>query len=242
MTASDLISAALQRILVIEAGSTPNSDDIATGLLRLNDLIDSWATERLLVYTVTRTTWTIAANTASYTVGTGATISCFRPTSPQDLTVKYRDTNLTNPVEIQLSNLTDDAYAAIPIKTLTSVYPTTFYYNPTYGSTGFGTLTLWMIPTSTTLQGVIYAPTPVTQLALSDTISLPPGWQRMLRENLALELCPDFNVTPSSTMIQVAMESKANVKRSNERFSDLSVDAALLSRARPFYNIYTDGR
>lgn len=238
MTTADLITAALQRILVLEAGSVPNADDINVGLLRLNDLIDSWATERLTIYAITRSTWTIASGTADYTVGTGATVNVSRPIRPEELTVKYRDTSLTNPIEIGLSNLTADAYAAIPIKTLTSVYPTCFYYNPTYGSTGFGTLTLWMIPTSASLQGVIYGPTPVSQLGLNDTISLPPGYQRFLRENLALELCPDFNVQPSPVMMQMAAESKANIKRANERFSDMSVDAALISRSIPYYNIY----
>ena len=41
MTAADLITAALQRLLVIERSGTPSADDINIGLQRLNDLIES---------------------------------------------------------------------------------------------------------------------------------------------------------------------------------------------------------
>lgn len=55
------------------------------------------------------------------------------------------------------------------------------YYNPTW-TAGLGLVYLWPLPTSTTLQGVIYTPVPVAEFAsLSTTISLPPGYRRFLR-------------------------------------------------------------
>lgn len=238
MTAADLITAALQRLLVLERGGTPNADDVNIGLQRLNDMIESWQTERLTTYTQNRATWTLVSNQASYTVGSGGEIDIPRPLLPQDITVKVRDTSQTLPPELNLNNLTDDAWAAVPIKNLTSVYPTAYYYSPTYGSSGLGTLTFWLVPTSSTLQGVIYYRAPVSTLTLYDTIYLPPGYLRALRDNLALELAPDYSVQPSPMLVQTAIEAKGNFKRANERLADMQCDAAVTNQSKPFYNIF----
>lgn len=238
MTAAELITAALQRLLVLERGGTPSAEDITVGLSRLNDLIESWQTERLTTYIQSRATWTLVANQASYTVGSGGEIDIPRPLLPQDITVKVRDTSQSLPPELNLNNLTDDAWAAVPIKNLTSVYPTAYYYSPTYDTTGFGALSFWLIPTSSTLQGVIYYRSPISTLSLYDTIYLPPGYNRALRDNLAVELAADYAIQPSTSLLQSAIEAKGNIKRANERLADMQCDAAVTNQSKPFYNIF----
>lgn len=238
MTTAELITAALQRLLVIERGTVPAGDDMQTGLDRLNDMIESWQTERMTTYIQKRYTWTMVSNQASYTVGAGAEIDIPRPLLPQDITVKVRDTSQSLPPELNLNNLTDDAWAQVPIKNLTSIYPTAYYYSPTYDTTGYGTLTFWLVPTSSTLEGVIYYREPISTLSLYDTIYLPPGYTRALRDNLALELAADYSVNPSPSLIASANEAKGNIKRANTRFADLQCDAAVTNQSKPFYNIF----
>ena len=243
MTVSDLITGALQDLRVLQVGEVVSSNDASFALERLNDWINALATEGLTVYTNTRTIWTLSTAT-SYTIGSGGAVNCARPTGPMDIVdIGFQDTSVSPTIEYNLGPvLTDDAWAGIAQKELTSVYPQAWYYNPTW-TAGLGLLHPWPIPTSTTLQGVIYAPTPVSEFsAISETIALPPGYRRFLRTGLARELSSAFDAALTQEMQIAAIESKADVKRANMRLSDMSSGVAgiLFGGAGPHYNIYSD--
>jgi hypothetical protein len=78
--------------------------------------------------------------------------------------------------------------------------------------------------------------------AISDTIALPPGYRRFMRTNLAKELASAFDSPLTPDIQQAAAESKADVKRANERLMDLSSGVAglIFGGAGPHYNIYSD--
>jgi hypothetical protein len=242
MTVNNLIVCALQELGLIGAGETPSAEDQALVFEHLNVLIDGWATQRLTMYTLARTVWTIASGTQTYTVGTGAVVNVMRPPLSTEIDIRYQDTSSTPPLERPLTVLTEQAWAAIPQKTLTSVLPQCAYYNPTYTvPTGYGTISLWMVPTSATLQGVLYAPQPVAQFAApTDVLYLPPGYYKALRENLAVDIANDFERPVSQRLSDGAEESLANIKRANYRIVDLPCEAAgLFGADRPVYNIMT---
>lgn len=233
MTAGDLITSALKRIGAIGATETPSDEDAASGLEALNLLIDQWQLEPLTIFTITRATWTITANDGSYTVGSGGDVNITRPPNPSVVTIKFQDTSVSPVEEYSLGDpLTEAAYEAIPQKSITAPYPTRVYYNPTFGSTGLGTITLWPVPTATTLQGVIYAPAPIGEAAtLTTDLYLPTGYRRFYVTNLAVELGPIFNKNVSDDLRDQARDSKAAVKRANKRLRDLMVDPAALGAA-----------
>ena len=242
---TELITGALQDLRVVQTGEVVSADDAALGLSRLNDWINTLATERLSVYTLTRTTWTLVAGTASYTIGTGATVNIARPTGPLAIeNIGFQDTAPDTTIEYNLGPpLTEDAYDAIAQKTLTSTFPQVWYYNPTYDASGYGVLIPYPIPTSTTLEGVIYSLTPVSEFtAVTDTIALPPGYRRFLRTGLALELSSAFDAGITPALQQAASESKADIKRANMRLSDMSsgVAGTLFGGAGWPYNIFSD--
>jgi len=243
VTVQELITASLQDLRVIQTGETASADDAALGLSRLNDWINTLTTENLTVYTVTRTTWTLTT-AASYTIGVGATVDVARPTGPLAIqNIGFQDTAPSVTIEYNLGPpLTEDAYAGIAQKTLTSVFPQNWYYNPTYSS-GYGLLIPYPVPTSETLEGVIYTLTPVAEFdAISDTIALPPGYRRFLRTGLALELSSAFDAGLTPALQMAAMESKADVKRANMRLSDMNsgIAGTIFGGARWPYNIYSD--
>ncbi len=233
----DVIKQALKDLGVLAAGEVPTSEESEDARVALNNLLDEWATERLQIYTTTRTTWTIVASTATYTVGSGGTVPIARPTFIDS--IGYIDTTPTPDLELPLHMLTDAEYRALPQKPLTSTLPVSWYYEPTYP---LGTLSLFPVPTSTTLLGAIYAPTAVTSFAaLTTSVALPPGYARMLAKNLAVELAPSYERMINPGLLNAAMESKASVKRSNERVKLLCFPAdALIGGSAGRYDINSD--
>lgn len=240
MTIGDLVTSTLEDLGIVGAGTDPSAEDSALALSRVNDWIDSLANERLTLYTVSRTTWTIVASTTSYSIGTSATVNVARPTGPSQIqSIGYIDTSADPDLEILLGRpLSEDAYAAIPQKALTSALPQAWYYNPTLPT---GTLKPWPVPTSTTLQGVIYTPQPVSEFtALSDTLTLPPGYRKWVRAQLKIEVAPAFERPVTPEMRQEAREAKSGITRANQRDMDLILDPrALIGTARQ-YDINAD--
>ena len=237
-TVLDVINLALKEIGVLEAGETATADDSTDGLVTLNHLMDGYAAERLQIYKVTRTTWTIVSGTQTYTIGTGGDVNIARPVYIDHVT--FIDTSPSKNIEYQLSPLTEDAWARVPIKTLQSPFPTAWYEDAVFP---LRTLSFWPVPTSSTLLGGIYVPTAVAEFSATSTaISLPPGYRRMLVKGLAVEMLPSYGRQPHPALLQAADEAKEVVKRTNTRLLDMNFEGGSLiqGRSRNFvYNILT---
>ena len=237
ITVSKLFELALKRINVIGQGGSLTANDGDDALSFANNWLDSLAIEQITIPFRLRTTWTMVSGTATYTVGTGGDINIPRPTYIDH--VNYIDASLSPSIERELTPLTDAAYAAIPIKTLTNLLPSYYYWNPTYAS-GLGTLTFWLVPTSSVLTGALYAGSPVAQFVnLTDTLSVPPGWQWFLQENLAVFFAAIYreNLPPDPELVKSAMLSKLAITRANLRLQEMTVDPAL-THGSPRSNIY----
>jgi hypothetical protein len=245
MTVADLIGNALQRINVVQAGESPSPDDQADAFARLNQLMGKWRLRRLTIPYTLRTTWNLTSTKGTlaspYTVGTAGDINILRPPQPNQLVVRYQDTTVSPTLELPLTKLDDEAWEKIPQKNLTSTLPTCYYYNPTYAS-GFGSLYLWMVPTQASLQGVIYSPAGVANFsAVSDTITLPDGYDTFIQDSLSVDLWPMFRegqqIDP--VLIQSARDSEDAIKTANLRMVDLTLDPAFTSGG--YYDIQSDG-
>lgn len=153
-------------------------------------------------------------------------------------TVNLIDISLDPDQETPLTMLTEDGWASVTQKDMTSPQPTHWYYSPTYP---YGTLQLWPIPTNSDLECAVYAKLPLSTLETLDTVVvLPAGYERFLVKNVALDLCPAFEKQPSPLLLQQASESKGRVKRRNRRIADLSFDGGALVGRSGVYNIRTD--
>jgi len=233
----DIVTWALQDIGVLAAGEIATAQDALDGLAGLNALVDQLAAERLAVYKITRTVWTIAASTQNYTVGTGATVDVARPAQAESVKANWYDSAEATVTELPLGRFTDDEWRTLAQKGTTAEAPSAFYYAPTYPT---GTLSLWPVPTGSGLRGVLYAPEPVAEFAdLNTTVALPPGYRRMLRKNLAVELAPSFDKAVSPDLARAAAHSMSVVKRANVRMNELCLDDTL-SREGGGYLIRTD--
>lgn len=224
----EFITGALHDLGVLAEGEAPSGQEAADALIVLNQMADALGIERLILYEIVRTTQTLTASTASYTIGTGGTINIVRPVWIDHAGLVV-DTTATPPVEIPISVLTDDEYARWPSKTLTSTQPYAIWYDYKW-TAGLGTVFVLPIPTVSTTQLVLYTPgVAVAQFAnLSTVYTFPPGYQRALRKNLALEIAPMFHASPSPLLVNQAIESKAAIKRANHRPSHIQCDPALV--------------
>ena len=197
----------------------PDASDSVVALNRLNGLIDQWALERLTIYVITRTTHTIVASTATYSIGASGDIAIARPPSAEAIEhINLVETADDPDTETSLKVLTEDEYAGWMHKAETDVAPTHWYYSPTWPN---GTLYLLPIPTTSTLQITLYVPTALSEAAASTTtFTLPPGYERFMRTNLALELSSAFEKAPEPWLIQAARQSKQAIQVRNLRMQD----------------------
>ena len=228
-TARYFIAGALQELGVLATGETVQGSEGSEALDIANDFLDALGAERLSMFSVLRTVKTLAASTASYTIGTGGSIDIVRPLWIDTATLVV-DTAATIPTEIEIEVLTDAAYAVWPSKTLEASQPSAIYYDHAW-SAGLGRIYVLPIPDVGTTQLVLYTPQqPAAQFADFNTTSytFPPAFRRMLRKNLALELLPSYpGVQPSPLLLKQAMESKTQFKAANLRPLQLRRDPAL---------------
>lgn len=68
-TAMDLVVSALRNINALEAGETPNQNDAADALQTLNDMMESWSTDKLFVYAGVENLLSWTPGQYQYTVG-----------------------------------------------------------------------------------------------------------------------------------------------------------------------------
>jgi hypothetical protein len=229
-------------------------------LVALNQMIDSWNTERLAVFCTEDQIYAWPANERVRTLGpSGDFVYNILGTQNQDpLTTQTEDfiaietgTNQGQRRPILLEDSTyfrDPAtnvsyglrfinqlqYNNIAVKTVTSTYPQVMWVNMTFPNI---TMSVYPVPTRD-MEFHFVSVQPLTDPASLETLlEFPPGYLRAFRYNLALELAPEFNVEPSNEVRRIAMYSKRNLKRINNPDDVMAMPYSLMAR-RNRYNIY----
>src|ERR1017187_2707176 len=75
-----LLNLSLTLVGRLGAGRTAGAAESLVALNIANNLLDSWSTKRLTVFTVNLNTWPLVAGTESYTIGPAGTFNGVRPT------------------------------------------------------------------------------------------------------------------------------------------------------------------
>lgn len=231
-SAGDQINAALRLIGVLAEGETPSAEMSQDALDALNQMIDSWSTERLSVFCTVDQVFTWPASTISRTLGPTGQFVGVRPVRLDDATY-FRDPSTGVSYGIQFLN--QQQYNEIAVKTVTSTYPQVMWVNTEFPNV---TLTVYPVP-SKSLEFHLVSVKELTQPAtLATELVLPPGYLRAFKYNLACEIAPEFGVEPSTTVQRIAMISKRNLKRINNPNDVMSMPYPLAG-ARQKYNIYS---
>lgn len=230
-TAGDQINRALRLIGQLAEGEVPSAATSQDALVALNQMIDSWNTERLSVYSTQTQVFTWPAGEVTQTIGPTGDFVGNRPVFVDDATY-YTDPSGTS---FNIKQVNQDQYNAIAVKTNTSTLPIVLFVNNTFPDM---TLTVYPVPTQA-LEWNIVSVSELTQPALLTTeLYFPPGYLRAFAYALAVELAPEFGVEPSRQVSRIAMTSKRNLKRINNPNDVMSIPYAMIAR-RTGYNVYT---
>lgn len=73
-TPYDIVSRALKDIGALEAGETPTADAAQDALDMLNDMLDQWSNESMMVYNTTEIIFPVIPGTTQYTIGNGGDV------------------------------------------------------------------------------------------------------------------------------------------------------------------------
>ena len=231
-TAGDIIKGSLRLIGQLAEGEEPSADTAQDSLASMNQMIESWNTERLAVYATQTQVFNWPGGVASRTLGPTRDFVGQRPVQV-DAATYFKDGE--NGLSFGIKLVNQDQYNGIALKSVTSSYPQVLWVNDTYPDV---TLTVYPVP-SKLLQWYIVSVEPLSQPAvLATELTFPPGYLRAFRYNLACELAPEFGVEPSGQVMRIAMTSKRNLKRINNPDDVMSIPYPLIYTNRRF-NVYT---
>jgi hypothetical protein len=230
-TAGDQINRALRLLGVLAEGETPSASTSQDGLTALNQMIESWDTERLSVFSTQDQIFTWPAGQITRTLGPSGNFVGNRPVLFDDATY-YRDAG-TN-VSFGIKFINQQQYDGIAVKTVTSTYPQVIFVNMTYPD---ATMTVYPKPTRDLEWHFISVQELSNPAVLTTDLTFPPGYLRAFVYNLAMEIAPEFGVEPSPQVTRIAMTSKRNLKRINNPDDIMSMPYSLIA-TRQRFNIY----
>jgi len=230
-TAGDIINGSLRLIGVLAEGETPSAETSADALTAMNQMIDSWTTERLMIYTTLEQTFSWLPNNISQTLGPSGDFVGVRPLNMDDATY-FRDSATGISYGIKLIN--QQQYDGIAVKTVTSTYPQVMWINTNYPNID---MHVYPVPTKV-LEWHFISIDPLDQPAtLATDLAFPQGYLRAFRYNLAVEFAPEFGVEAPASVQRIAQVSKRNIKSNNDPGDIMSLPYSIVA-TRQRFNIF----
>lgn len=231
-TAFDQIKASLRLIGQLAEGEEPSPQAAQDALTAMNQMLDSWNTERLSVFSTQDQVFTWPADLITRTLGPTGDFVGNRPVLIDDATY-FRDPSTNVSFGIKLIN--QQQYDGIAVKTVTSTYPQVMWVNMEYPNIS---MTIYPKPTRL-LEWHFVSVEELTQPATLNTkLAFPPGYLRAFKYNLACEIANEFGVEPPQTVQRIAMTSKRNLKRINNPDDVMSMPYSIVA-SRQRFNIYS---
>jgi len=213
-TPSTMIVSALIKIGEKPVGGTLNANEQTEYLQRLNQMLETWFNDGLICYATQTDTHPLTAGDGVYTIGPGGDIDVPWPTK---IISAYTidGANLSRDIDV-IENL---EWESIVLKQLGNGYPSKLWYDNSFP---LGTIHLWMLPLgSLTLYITSYQRLQNFPL-ISTTVSLPPGYEKAIIDNLAIDLAMGLT-EPSERLVKSAERGLAMIKKNNLTVPKLSV-------------------
>jgi hypothetical protein len=237
-TANDLISRALRKAGILETGQTALANDSLEALDTLNDILDQWSLEDLMIVYTSIIEFPLVAGQLQYSIGSTGNIIAVRPI--ELITAWVVDNqNINYPLSIvDFSN-----YQSIIQKVSASNnLPSLISYQPSYP---LGQLYLWQSPSAgfTLRLEVSQQFIRLASLATEINDTFPVGYAKALVDCLAYELCLEYGHSEMLAQLQeTATTSKLNIKRKNTRETFMTFSNMFLqsSQTNSSYNIFSD--
>jgi hypothetical protein len=249
-SATEFIKSALRLVGSLRSGQNLSNSELTDSAQVLNDLLDAWSAERVMIFTVPYMTvdqnnaaFTLVPGQQKYTVGNANGTESFkipRPARIDGISLLYNASQPT-PVELAMEIVDDVGWQAISNKTTQSLLPQVVYVEATADGTDWN-LYFWPIPTQAN-NIALYLWAGLTQFPnLEAQFSFPPGYAEALRYNLAVRLAAEFpcDLQKLQLVTKLAGESKARIVGINSVVKEAWCDPAIVGGYGNLGNIYTD--
>ena len=224
MTGLKIVTSALRRAGVITSLESPTADEANDTLEAINDMLESWANDSLMVFQRTHEDFALTG-AAQYSVGVGQDFN----TTPfmQIISAYVRQGTIDYPIK----EISDEDFADITIKNTTGI-PAVLNHS---GGFPIGTVRLYPVPSSAYRLFVV-SEKPLQNLTLSGAVSLPAGWKRAIISNGAMEIANEYGVSVGQELAMAAKESKAAIQRQVSK--NRSLDWKSSNQSRDIYTGY----
>jgi hypothetical protein len=229
-TAIELINGALRLIGVLAEGENPSPESAQDALSALNQLLDSWSAAGIACHAVQVQTIPWPANTQTLSVGPTGDFVGNRPVSIRPATY-YTDNGIDHTLEL----IDEATFKSVSMKDLQGSSPDYLYANYTLPNVE---LTLYPIPASSITLHLSSVEELSQVAALHSSVTIPPGYLRALRYNLATELAAEFGVEPSLHVQKNAWQSKRFIKKANHKNTHSGIMQLPAVLRRSSSNIY----
>jgi len=205
-SANDIIGRALVKARVLSPGE-PIPAPISTQVFDdLNDMLESWALENLLVYADVLESFSLVVGQREYTYGEGGDFDSDRPLKIRDETF-IRSGSFDRRVALK----TLDIYRKQTSKS-SGASPNILAINPEYPK-----LKVFLWPTPTSVDTIFFRVwKQLVKFADKTTeVDLPPGYTRAIVSNLAIEISPNFGKKINEALAALSYKAKKNIKMVN---------------------------
>lgn len=227
-TIQDIIKSSMRKIGVLAAGEDLPAAEGADALKVMNQMVDAWSLENLLIPVSSVVTHTLVDTDAEYTIGVYGTTPIpdthIETARPEEILSAY--IRSSGGTDYTLDIMSPRSYADISRKVVVA-RPQRMYVRNGYP---WKTLIFDSVPYDSELL-VLEVTQPLTGVlpvaSLTETIAMPPGYEKALVYNLCLELAPEWGAEITPIIAREADSSKKLLKRSNWQPLTLKTDDAL---------------
>ena len=222
-TVQTIIDAAFRK----NAINLPSDAQRDNGLRLLNDMLDSWAIEGIVIPYTTTESFTLVAGTGTYTIGSGGAFNTARPIKIIDAYI--RDSGSVDyPVNVHM-NLWE--YNAINDKN-TSIRPSSLYYDTQYP---LGIIYFDSLPSDAETFYLVSDKSLTAFSAVTDEITNLPGfYNEALIFNLAVRISTEEDTKILDYVAAIAVNSKTTLENLNAKdklTKSSDIDSMLLYRS-----------
>lgn len=225
ITVRKIIESSFKLLGIMSDGSTLTASEYEDALDSFNDLIQAWNLENLLVYSTNRDIFPFSPGQQTYNLGAGGDFNMPRPTRIERASISY---NISPSVEIPLKLIDVESWQNIAVKETSGTFPLYLYINSGYP---FTELNFWPVPTGPA-QVILYTWHQLDVAANLDTIlSLPQGYNRALKYNLAMEISSMFDKIPTAIVQRNAILSKSSINDINSGSPIATADSAFARKS-----------
>ena len=229
-TAGDQINRALRLLGILAEAETPSAAMSQDALMAMQQMIESWNTERLSVFCTEDQVFTWPASLISRTLGPTGDFVGNRPILVDDSTYFKAPSGVSYGIKM----INQQQYNGIAVKTVTSTFPQVMWVNMTYPNIE---MYVYPRPTQDLEWHIVSVEELTSPVTLATALHFPPGYLRAFTYNLAMEFAPEFGVEPSPQVQRIAMTSKRDLKRINNPDDVMALPYALVANRQRF-NIY----